>query len=350
MTTRPPRTGPRIATLGLAGFLGAAGPALAEDVAPAPSREASPAPAPAPKVEVTGFVDVYYGYGFNQSDPLLRTFDVQHDAFSLSLAEVAFTKAPTADSRVGFRVDLDFGRTADLVAAFEPESDGKEVYKHVQQGYVSLLAGNVQIDAGKFVTPIGAEVIESQDNWNYTRSILFGYAIRSRAASTTWPRDAARPAPRLSRRLGNEVLLKREDLQPVFSFKLRGAYNRIAHSERGRARARRHRGERGQPRAGRRLLGPHLGLRAVIVMPEDDARDQGRGGARDGRGGRARRRQLLRREGALRRAGGARPASPSSTRSTTRWSSPARARSATRSCASARASWTRSSCRWAAAG
>jgi hypothetical protein len=177
MTTRPPRTGPRIATLGLAGFLGAAGPALAEDVAPAPSREASPAPAPAPKVEVTGFVDVYYGYGFNQSDPLLRTFDVQHDAFSLSLAEVAFTKAPTADSRVGFRVDLDFGRTADLVAAFEPESDGKEVYKHVQQGYVSLLAGNVQIDAGKFVTPIGAEVIESQDNWNYTRSILFGYAI-----------------------------------------------------------------------------------------------------------------------------------------------------------------------------
>ena len=36
-------------------------------------------------------------------------------------------------------------------------------------------------------------------------------------------------APRLSRRLGNEVLLKREDLQPVFSFKLRGAYNKIAH-------------------------------------------------------------------------------------------------------------------------
>src|SRR5688500_14592649 len=36
-------------------------------------------------------------------------------------------------------------------------------------------------------------------------------------------------APRLSRRLSNEVLLKREDLQPVFSFKLRGAYNKIAH-------------------------------------------------------------------------------------------------------------------------
>ena len=36
------------------------------------------------------------------------------------------------------------------------------------------------------------------------------------------------PARRLSRRLGNDVLFKREDLQPVFSFKLRGAYNKIS--------------------------------------------------------------------------------------------------------------------------
>ncbi|XXY79795.1 pyridoxal-phosphate dependent enzyme [Sorangium sp. So ce295] len=35
-------------------------------------------------------------------------------------------------------------------------------------------------------------------------------------------------APRLSARLGNRVLIKREDLQPVFSFKLRGAYNKIS--------------------------------------------------------------------------------------------------------------------------
>ena len=35
-------------------------------------------------------------------------------------------------------------------------------------------------------------------------------------------------APFLSERFGNQVLLKREDLQPVFSFKIRGAYNKIA--------------------------------------------------------------------------------------------------------------------------
>ena len=34
-------------------------------------------------------------------------------------------------------------------------------------------------------------------------------------------------APGLSAKIGNQVLLKREDLQPVFSFKCRGAYNRI---------------------------------------------------------------------------------------------------------------------------
>ncbi len=36
------------------------------------------------------------------------------------------------------------------------------------------------------------------------------------------------PATNLSKRLGNRVLFKREDLQPVFSFKLRGAYNKLA--------------------------------------------------------------------------------------------------------------------------
>lgn len=36
------------------------------------------------------------------------------------------------------------------------------------------------------------------------------------------------PAVGLSRRLGNNVLLKREDEQPVFSFKVRGAYNKMA--------------------------------------------------------------------------------------------------------------------------
>jgi hypothetical protein len=168
-----PRSFRRLLAAGSASCL-LAGTALAQEAAPAPT----PAPEPAPaKIDVGGYVDVYYGYNFNETDPLLRSFDVQHNTFSLSAAEVNFAKVPTADSPVGFRTDLFFGKAADLTAAFEPADDGKEVMKHLQQAYVSVLTGKVQWDVGKYVTPIGAEVIESQDNWNYTRSILFGYAI-----------------------------------------------------------------------------------------------------------------------------------------------------------------------------
>jgi len=79
------------------------------------------------------------------------------------------------------------------------------------------------------------------------------------------PLDAA---PRLSRRLGDEVLLKREDLQPVFSFKLRGAYNKIAHltaEERARGVISASAGNHAQ---GVAFSARHLGLQAVIVMPK----------------------------------------------------------------------------------
>lgn len=127
-------------------------------------------------VEVSTSVDAYYQYAFDGVDPGLRTFDVAHNAFSLALVELGLERAPTANSPVGGRIDLNFGTTADIVGGAEPADD--EIYKHIQQAYVSWLAADqLTLDFGKFVTPIGAEVIESQDNWNYSRSILFGFAI-----------------------------------------------------------------------------------------------------------------------------------------------------------------------------
>jgi threonine dehydratase len=75
-------------------------------------------------------------------------------------------------------------------------------------------------------------------------------------------------ARHLSQRLHNEVLLKREDLQPVFSYKLRGAYNRIAHmtdAERSRGVIAASAGNHAQ---GVAFAARHLGLRALIVMPQ----------------------------------------------------------------------------------
>jgi threonine dehydratase len=79
-------------------------------------------------------------------------------------------------------------------------------------------------------------------------------------------------APRLSERLDNEVLLKREDLQPVFSFKLRGAYNKIAHlTDRERARGI-IAASAGNHAQGVAYSAQKLGLRAVIVMPQTTPR------------------------------------------------------------------------------
>jgi threonine dehydratase len=75
------------------------------------------------------------------------------------------------------------------------------------------------------------------------------------------------PAPRLSQRIGNGVLLKREDLQPVFSFKIRGAHNRMARlsdTERARGVIAASAGNHAQ---GVAFSAKRLGLRAVIVMP-----------------------------------------------------------------------------------
>ncbi|HLX81828.1 MAG TPA: threonine ammonia-lyase, biosynthetic [Burkholderiales bacterium] len=74
-------------------------------------------------------------------------------------------------------------------------------------------------------------------------------------------------APALSRRLGNRLLLKREDLQPVFSFKLRGAYNKMARLAPARLAKGVITASAGNHAQGVALAAQKLGCRAVIVMP-----------------------------------------------------------------------------------
>lgn len=75
-------------------------------------------------------------------------------------------------------------------------------------------------------------------------------------------------APQLSKRFGNRVLLKREDLQPVFSFKVRGAYNKMARLAPEALRRGVIASSAGNHAQGVALAAQRLGCRAVIVMPE----------------------------------------------------------------------------------
>ena len=79
--------------------------------------------------------------------------------------------------------------------------------------------------------------------------------------------SALEPARNLSRRLHNKVLLKREDQQPVFSFKLRGAYNKMAHLTREQLARGVICASAGNHAQGVAMSAHKLGVRAVIVMP-----------------------------------------------------------------------------------
>jgi hypothetical protein len=140
---------------------------------------------------VVGLVDGYYGYNFNHPElgstalsptpgnfTSLRLFDPRNNQFALSLIELGLVKPPDADNRLGYKVIFGFGdamQQVNVVSGADPT-----FLQYVKEAYFSYLAPvgkGLQINVGKFVTPNGAEVIESNANWNYSRSILFNYAI-----------------------------------------------------------------------------------------------------------------------------------------------------------------------------
>ena len=144
----------------------------------ADSAAAAPAPAP---ITWSGFVDAYYSKNFNSpatETNQLRNFDINENQFALSLAELVIQKQA---SPVGFRMDLDFGPTNDIVQGIAPYgTTPNSTLNIMQQAYLTAIlpvGSGLTVDVGKFVTHMGNEVIESKDNWNYSRSFLFAYAI-----------------------------------------------------------------------------------------------------------------------------------------------------------------------------
>lgn len=132
---------------------------------------------------LSGFVDVYYGQNFNNPASQtngLRFFDQGANQFGLNLLELVVDKTPDPEnSRTGYHVALGYGQAINAVNASEPKG-GIGFDQYLKEAYFSYLAPvgkGLQVDVGKFVTPAGAEVIETKDNWNYSRGVLFSYAI-----------------------------------------------------------------------------------------------------------------------------------------------------------------------------
>jgi hypothetical protein len=157
----------------------------------APQATATPAPTPTPDplsgissviggATVTGLVDGYYNYNANQPanhSATFQFFDNQTNTFALNLIELGLVKAPDSNSRLGYNITFGFGNAMNVVNSSNNDPSFLQYLKEVYGSYLAPVGKGLQFDFGKFVTPAGAEVIEGNANWNYSRGLLFYNAI-----------------------------------------------------------------------------------------------------------------------------------------------------------------------------
>jgi hypothetical protein len=165
--------------LAAAASIAVAGSALAADAAPADAKPAEPAKPPPwyQQITVSGAADGYYQVRLDEAQTTTlqqRAFDAPL-GFMLGDALLSVALAP-GNSPAGFRVDLNFGNTAnviDLTSAAAAGTAPPTVGRYVLQAYASAKLGPVQLDLGRFTTSVGAEVVSAKDNWLYSRSLTF---------------------------------------------------------------------------------------------------------------------------------------------------------------------------------
>jgi len=149
------------------------------DQAPAPAAAASPTWSVG-GIDLSGYLDAYYSYNVNRPSVTangqindLYNFNDKTDQFNLSAAKITLNHDPDP---VGVHVDIIFGRTNAIIHAASETS----TVNYLEQAFISFKppkAHGAELDFGQFVTSAGAEVIEAKDDWNYSRSLLFSWAI-----------------------------------------------------------------------------------------------------------------------------------------------------------------------------
>ncbi len=126
-------------------------------------------------ISITGYVDTSYTYlsgsGTFTSGTANRVFDTERRSFNLNALDLTISALPPEG--FGGMVNLTAGSDAKVITPAGTTNDELDV----TQAYVHFAKGPWMAIAGKFVTLSGAEVIKSPSNTNFTRSILFGYAI-----------------------------------------------------------------------------------------------------------------------------------------------------------------------------
>jgi len=130
-------------------------------------------------ISATGYLDVAYsklsGTGLFANGNANRVFDTESESFNLHQAAITIAKQPAEG--YGALVNFTAGKEAKVIKSYDGQTATDYSNFDVTQAFLQYARGATTVIAGKFVTAAGAEVINSTGNNNYSRSILFGYAI-----------------------------------------------------------------------------------------------------------------------------------------------------------------------------
>lgn len=133
---------------------------------------------------ISGYADVAYTFNFAEPKPTRvtrgRAFDNEPNGFTPHAFELVLEKSMDDSMPIGFRTDLVFGDDAEVVGLSTTGLGLGTDELDIQQLYITAKApigDGIDFKLGKFVTLLGAEVIESPANWNYSRSFMFNYSI-----------------------------------------------------------------------------------------------------------------------------------------------------------------------------
>ena len=162
--------------------LAAPGLAMAADAPAAPTLSSV---LDASGVSITGDIDLSYSHlssnGTFTSGINNRVFDYAPNSFTVQQVDLAIAKLPTEG--FGGMVETTLGKDASTIASYgtqtvapSPTASNMQTYD-LTQAFGQYATGNWTTIFGKFVTMAGAEVIKASGNTNFSRSILFGYAI-----------------------------------------------------------------------------------------------------------------------------------------------------------------------------
>ena len=134
------------------------------------------------EIAVNAFVSTAYEYNGNRpttGTSSYRVFDFIDNSFNLDVAELVVQIAPVKPNDAGFRVDFAAGNSIPQVTKSQDQAVAQFDLQQLFVSYIAPIGSGLRFDFGKYVTHLGYEVIEGYDGYNdnYSRSILFGYAI-----------------------------------------------------------------------------------------------------------------------------------------------------------------------------